>query len=273
MSSILTIAYLLYSLYSSDPLMSDNDFTRSVVSNALTLNPSVYRDMAESKDLWLTFAKVDDFAGELKEIGYFGAESGDAELDLRNAILRFQSNHNLLVDGIWGEQCRKTLVKRILNGTFQYNDTVENPPTNNKWITINKTKRILTLYEGKTILGKHPVAIGNPPFLTPSGKFTIVCKAVDPAWGGGSYAKPVAGGSPENPLGARWLGLSISGGDRYGIHGNNKPYSIGRDISHGCIRMINADVEQLFEIIGISTPVWIGTDAELGQWQITQNEY
>ena len=55
-----------------------------------------------------------------------------------------------------------------------------------------------------------------------------------------------------NPLGPRWIGLSRRG---YGIHGTSSPRSIGRPASHGCIRMHNADVEELFGLVEIGDAV------------------
>jgi lipoprotein-anchoring transpeptidase ErfK/SrfK len=86
---------------------------------------------------------------------------------------------------------------------------------------------------------------------------------------GGKF-KPVKGGAPNNPLGKRWLGLSTEKYRGYGIHGNSAPFSIGNYISAGCIRMINEDVEELFEYIPINTNVWIGTEELLEEWGIKQ---
>lgn len=212
-----------------------------------------------------------DYKKELRSLGHFTDESTDAQLNLRNAILRFQSSCNLKADGIWGEKSLEALIYQLGTGISPGTDTVAAPPATGKWLVINKSNRILTLYENNTILKKYPVAIGNPPRLTPNGKFKIVSKVVNPAWGGGGYAKPVKGGIPANPLGYRWLGLSYKTGNDLGIHGNNNPYSIGKNISHGCIRMINSDVEQLFEIIPKNAEVWIGDDAELLKWGVAQN--
>jgi lipoprotein-anchoring transpeptidase ErfK/SrfK len=129
------------------------------------------------------------------------------------------------------------------------------------------------LYKGSDTVKKYPVAVGNPPSLTPEGRFKIVIKVVNPMWGGGGYAQPVAGGVPENPLGYRWMGLDLGGGVEYGIHGNNAPYSIGTNASHGCVRMINSDVESLYEIVSVDTPVWIGSEDFLEKNGITQDVY
>jgi hypothetical protein len=86
----------------------------------------------------------------------------------------------------------------------------------------------------------YTVAVGNPSTPTPVGEYQIIYKGKD--WGS-SY-------------GPRWLGLNVPWGI-YGIHGTNKPYSIGQHLSHGCIRMRNNDVIELFEMIPLGTKVAI----------------
>lgn len=229
-------------------------------------------NLQPNSDLQQIDPKSIDYVEELKVRGFYKEESNDSRLNLRNAVLRFQSSSNLTADGIWGKKSMTTLALQIATGNTSSADQIDIPPSTGKWLTINKTKRILTLYEDKRVLQKFPVAIGNPPSLTPEGKFSIVSKVINPSWGGGGYAKPVKGGIPENPLGYRWLGLSYKDGSTLGIHGNNSPYSIGKNVSHGCIRMINSDVEQLFKIIPRSSEVWIGTADQLKEWGIIQNE-
>lgn len=214
-----------------------------------------------------------DYGEELKKLGFYKDETSDSKLNLRNAILRFQSSYNQTATGNWDDKCLSSLAMQLLTGSAACEDIVVAPPTESKWITINKTKRILTFYENKNVLQKYPIAIGNPPSLTPNGKFAIVSKVINPAWGGGGFAKPVKGGVPQNPLGYRWMGLSYKNGSTLGIHGNNSPYSIGKNISHGCIRMINSDVEQLFTVVPKSAPVWIGTEEKLREWGVEQPEY
>ncbi|MFZ5353250.1 MAG: L,D-transpeptidase [Bacillota bacterium] len=206
----------------------------------------------------------------LKKLGFLKNESKDKKLNLRNAIIRFQSSINEAVSGKLTELDMRVLEAAAIKKAYEAEDIVETPPTNDLWIVINKSSRILTLYKRNKVIKKYPVAIGKNPDTTPTGKFTIVIKAKNPAWGGGGYASPVKGGSPKNPLGYRWMGLSIKGGGSYGIHGNNKPYSIGTNASHGCIRMINSDVEELFDLIPKNTIVWIGYKGKLKEWGIEQ---
>lgn len=229
--------------------------------------------LAKSTSEYLPEPPVFDYKAELKKMGYYKYESKDEKLNLRNAILRFQSSCNLTVNGVWNNKCRNIMALRLATGVKDCEDHIKKPPTDGKWMVINKSKRILTLYENNEVLQKYPVAIGNPPSLTPDGMFTVDNKIINPYWGGGGYAKPVRGGVPDNPLGYRWLGLSYKDGGTLGIHGNNSPYSIGKDVSHGCIRMINADVERLFTVVPLYAPVWIGTNDKLEEWGVVQYEY
>ncbi|RUT35781.1 hypothetical protein EJP77_01830 [Paenibacillus zeisoli] len=87
---------------------------------------------------------------------------------------------------------------------------------------------------------KYRVAVGNPSTPTPIGEYQIVYKGKN--WG--------------PAFGPRWLGLNVPWGT-YGIHGTNRPYSIGQHLSHGCIRMRNSDVMELFNMVPIGTKVTI----------------
>ncbi len=287
MQHFITLLFLLLSLYQSGiPVTTDPRFMQQVFLEVQVHGVQGATERLQS-DLpgFLLEAGIEDTAApeidiesldyeeELKKLGFYKDETTDSKLNLRNAVLRFQSSCNLEADGKWNDKCLAILVKQLTTGIADCEDQIESPPTEGKWITINKTKRILTLYENTKVLQKYPVAIGNPPSLTPHGKFTVVSKVVNPTWGGGGYAKPVKGGIPQNPLGYRWMGLSYKDGGTLGIHGNNSPYSIGTNVSHGCIRMINSDVEQLFTVVPKSSPVWIGTEEVLKEWNVVQPEY
>lgn len=107
-------------------------------------------------------------------------------------------------------------------------------------IIIDTDRKMLTYYDAGELKAESPVAVGKTNTPTPLGEWKIAEKSS--GWGGG--------------FGTRWLGLNVPWGI-YGIHGTNKPWSIGRQASAGCIRMNNRDVEQLFEMVRIGTPVRI----------------
>jgi len=127
-------------------------------------------------------------------------------------------------------------------------------------ITIDKSSFRLRLFKRLRFSKSYGVAVGMPDYPTPEGRFSIANKAVDPPWSApnkpwaGAYAnETVPGGSFENPLKARWMG--IAGG--VGIHGTGSPWSIGTMASHGCIRMTVPDVIDLYPRVPLGTPVLI----------------
>jgi len=104
-----------------------------------------------------------------------------------------------------------------------------------------------------------PVGIGGTDWQTPLGTFRISEKEVDPTWSippslKHKYRVKSIPPGPRNPLGEYWLGLA---GTRYGIHGTNIPWSVGRLATHGCIRLYPEDIKQLFELVSPRIPVRI----------------
>jgi lipoprotein-anchoring transpeptidase ErfK/SrfK len=116
-------------------------------------------------------------------------------------------------------------------------------------IIVSIPDRKLAVLESGNVVKIFPTAVGAPKSPSPSGSFTIIQRIPDPTWYGKGQVIPPGKG---NPVGTRWIGLSLKG---YGIHGTNAPSSIGRNVSHGCIRMRNRDVEQLFEMVSIGDSV------------------
>src|SRR5918999_3628239 len=127
-------------------------------------------------------------------------------------------------------------------------------------LTIDRANFKLRYFKNLKRKRTYGIAVGAPGFETPTGRFSIHNKAVNPAWSApdepwaGAYRNEVVeGGSAENPLKARWMG--IVGG--VGIHGTAAEYSIGTAASHGCIRMRVADVIDLYPRVPIGTTVLI----------------
>jgi lipoprotein-anchoring transpeptidase ErfK/SrfK len=116
-------------------------------------------------------------------------------------------------------------------------------------IVISIPDRKLAVIESDRVVKIFPTAVGAPESPSPVGVYKIVTSIPDPTWYG--KGKVVAPGK-NNPIGTRWLGLSLTG---YGIHGTNNPSSIGHNASHGCVRMRNRDVEELFGMVSIGDQV------------------
>ncbi len=118
-------------------------------------------------------------------------------------------------------------------------------------ILVDKSQSILMLKADDEVIKTYTVSTGVDN-CTPVGEFTINTKLVDPTWY--RTGAVVASGSPDNLLGTRWLGITTQG---YGIHGNNDESTIGRQITAGCVRMRNSEVEELYDIVPIGTQVII----------------
>ena len=122
-------------------------------------------------------------------------------------------------------------------------------PSETRHIVVSIADRKLVLFEGDRVTRIYDVAVGTKFTPTPRGTFAIINRAQNPTWY--SPNGPVAPGK-DNPLGSRWMGLSAKG---YGIHGTNAPSSIGKAASHGCIRMRQQDLEELYTLVTVGTIV------------------
>lgn len=190
---------------------------------------------------------------------------------LRQAVMNYQRDNNLPADGIVGANTFNVMNEDMNNNGIVISErkpSFSSDIPNGQWIFINKSSNTLYFLNGQEVVNKYNVATGKTQLDTPEGKFSIIVKAVNPAWGGAGRYEPIRGGDPSNPLGKRWMGLNIGGGGEYGIHGNAAYNSIGKYVSLGCIRMYNKDVESLFEIVSKGTPVWIGNEYKLQEFGI-----
>jgi len=106
-------------------------------------------------------------------------------------------------------------------------------------IKINLRQKRLYFYRGEQLYNSYPIAIGKPSTPSPIGSWTIVNKRIL---------------NGRQVFGTRWMGLSKP---KYGIHGTNNPASIGKAVSLGCIRMYNHDVEHIFSLVRLGSPVEI----------------
>jgi lipoprotein-anchoring transpeptidase ErfK/SrfK len=123
-------------------------------------------------------------------------------------------------------------------------------------LEIQLSRRRVVLYDGESMIKSYPIAVGRPGWETPKGTYKVLQKIKNPAW-----IHPlqkgvvIPGGDPENPLGRYWIGFWTNGKNWIGFHGTPNPESVGKAASHGCIRMLNSDVEDLFQRVSLGTPV------------------
>jgi lipoprotein-anchoring transpeptidase ErfK/SrfK len=109
-------------------------------------------------------------------------------------------------------------------------------------------------YWGEELIADYPVAVGQPGWETPIGTFKVLHKQINPTW-----KQPITGKlfptGPNNPLGDRWIGFWSDAHHQIGFHGTNKEDLVGQAVSHGCLRMRNADIRALYKQVSIGTPV------------------
>lgn len=121
-------------------------------------------------------------------------------------------------------------------------------------LVVDLSDRRVYLYRYNEVEKSYPVAIGKPGWETPIGTFAVDHLDSSPAW-----KQPITGETippgENNPLGKRWIGFWSDGVYQIGLHGSSQEYLIGQAVSHGCLRMRNADVLELYEEVDLGTTV------------------
>jgi lipoprotein-anchoring transpeptidase ErfK/SrfK len=211
---------------------------------------------------------VRDFAAGIARAVYLAPRNADVRITVRK-ILRRKSRTGRSLDGaklrtaieqtlVTPAAPRKLLPQRVvLKPKVNALDLPKAYPT---IITIDRSSFKLRLFKGLKFSKSYGVAVGAAGYDTPAGRYRIQNKQVNPSWSApnkpwaGLFAgTTVPGGSPLNPLKARWLGIA----NGVGIHGTGAAYSIGTRASHGCIRMQVPDVIDLYPRVPVGTPVLI----------------
>jgi lipoprotein-anchoring transpeptidase ErfK/SrfK len=211
---------------------------------------------------------VSGFAAGVARAVYLAPRNADVRITVRK-ILRRKSRTGRTLDGaklraaielalVTPAAPRKLLPKRVvLKPKVNALDLPKAYPT---IITIDRSSFKLRLFKQLKFSKSYGVAVGAAGYDTPSGRYRIQNKQVNPSWSApnkpwaGLFAgTTVPGGSPLNPLKARWLGIA----NGVGIHGTGAAYSIGTRASHGCIRMQVPDVIDLYPRVAVGTPVLI----------------
>lgn len=181
---------------------------------------------------------VAELQERLKALGYYKGEINSIyDEETSRAVASAQENLDLHPDGTVNPITLQALVAATDQKLFKS----KMPAVPEKVSVIIDMDRLsLTIFDGTEPVRQYPVAMGKYETPTPVGNWEIVSKSMN----------------PPDAMGTRWLGLNIPYGN-YGIHGTNAPGSIGSFASHGCIRMFNDDVEEIFPSVTVGTAVTI----------------
>ena len=192
-------------------------------------------------------------------------EPTDAEIGLRNGRLVFGEGEAGAALDV--KRAEKLLAAALADGSSSVRLSMHDieskvtPATMGPTIVVHLDTNTLDLYDGFRVTRTWDVATAKPGWITPAGEWTIERKAVNPTWynpaldSWGASLPAVVPGGPGNPMGTRALYITAPGLIR--IHGNGATDTVGRYVSHGCIRMINEQIEELYELVPVGTKVII----------------
>ncbi|SER48237.1 L,D-transpeptidase [Salipaludibacillus aurantiacus] len=136
----------------------------------------------------------------------------------------------------------------------------DNPLPGDPYVIVNTSVNEMAYINEGEVKQTFKIATGKNGEETPEGEYNIIVKAINPY-----YRKlDIKGGDKENPLGTRWMGFDAADTDGriYGMHGTNRPESIGYNITEGCIRLKNSDVEVLYDEIPLGTKILVTSTGE-----------
>ncbi len=189
----------------------------------------------EGDAVWMVQARLRELGYEITPNGKYDATTGDA-------VKFFQLANHLPANGV---------VSKPVWECLMFEEPVEACMTDQASqkkirIEIDLVKHKLKVFEDQNMIKEYAVGVGKWKTPSPLGEWKIVHKGV--SWGNG--------------FGTRWMGLNVPWGI-YGIHGTDKPYSVGGSMSHGCIRMRNRDVEDLYPRIPVGTMVKIMENGQI----------
>jgi lipoprotein-anchoring transpeptidase ErfK/SrfK len=122
---------------------------------------------------------------------------------------------------------------------------------------VNLNRRKVSLFRGDTLLKTYPIAVGRLGWETPTGTFQVNQMLQNPDWIHPFTNEMIPTDDPRNPLGKYWIGFWSDGHNSIGFHGTPDAESVGSASSHGCIRMYNQDIEELFHLVQLNTTVTV----------------
>lgn len=127
------------------------------------------------------------------------------------------------------------------------------PQTDTRLVVSLRDRRV-SLFKANKLQTTYPIAVAQAGWETPTGNFQILDMEQNPSWTHPITGEKVPPGA-NNPLGVAWIGFWTDGESEIGFHGTNQEELIGEAVSHGCLRMRNADIKAIYAQVAAGTPV------------------
>lgn len=129
-------------------------------------------------------------------------------------------------------------------------------PKTDTRLVVSLSDRKVYIYKSSQQMASYPLAVAQEGWETPTGEFQVLNMEKAPTW-----IHPITGAAvppgPDNPLGKAWIGFWTDGETEIGFHGTNQEELIGEAVSHGCLRMRNADIQTMYAQVSEGTPVTV----------------
>ncbi len=235
----------------------------AVVSNVKNTEETVKKEIEVTplqKNMYVNCNSLNIRSGPDTGYSTIGAVTKATELKITGqAGSWYRINHNGKVGYVLGSYLSSTKPKveeKVETSSVTVtNVTRESGTVVSNLIIINTRKNTLRYYTNGSLCRSYSCATGASGTSTPQGKFQIFEKLKNRPY----YKLNIPGGAPNNPLGPRWMQFKSGG---YAIHGTNTESSIGNNVSHGCVRMHNADVLELYDLVPIGTTVIVKSTSQ-----------
>ena len=172
----------------------------------------------------------------------------------RSLVLLFAGTGILVLLAQWRTVASTTA--RDVNSLLPPSLAPAPPPAlvNGLHLRVDLSLRRVSLYRSDRKLASYPIAVGQRGWETPLGAYQVIEMQRYPVWRHPLTNEIVPQGR-DNPLGSRWIGFWDDGRHHIGFHGTPEAKLVGQPVSHGCLRMRNADIQALYEQVSPGTPV------------------
>lgn len=149
------------------------------------------------------------------------------------------------------------------SGLGQFASLLEQSPLENMArqtkVVIRLNSRQLELYQSEQLVKSYDIAVGQANWETPVGDFAVLDLRQNPLWQHPITGEAISTG-PDNPLGSRWIGFTHDDGYHIGIHGTNQAELVGQAVSHGCVRMRDHEIQEIYQELAVGTPIVVRPD-------------